>query len=97
MHKQDIYQHDPNIVSRKIANEVILVPIRSNVAEMAEIFTLNETGAAIWEKVDGLKTLAEIQQAVMQEFDVDVDELEQDMSQLITGLLEVGALIKVRG
>ena len=40
---------DPNIVSRKIAGEVILVPIRKNVGDLESIYTLNEVAARIWE------------------------------------------------
>ena len=44
-----IYKKHGDIVSRKIMDEVILVPILKNVANMQSIFTLNETGAKIWE------------------------------------------------
>jgi hypothetical protein len=34
------YQKDPNIVSRKIADEFILVPIKQNVGDLESIYTL---------------------------------------------------------
>jgi hypothetical protein len=55
-----IYKHDPNIVARMIGGEMILVPIRKNVGDMENIYTLNETAARIWELVDGQHSLEEI-------------------------------------
>ena len=54
----DTYQQDPSIVSREIAGEVILVPIRNNVGDLESIYTLNETAARIWALLDGDHTLA---------------------------------------
>jgi len=90
-----IYKKDPNIVCREIAGEMILVPIRSNVSDMANIYTLNETAAVIWQQIDGQHTLAEINQVITESFDVTQDEAEQDLFDLITNLTEVGALVKV--
>ena len=50
-----VFCHDPNIVDRNIAGEVILVPIRNNVGDLESIYTLNETAARIWELLDGVR------------------------------------------
>ena len=89
-----IYEHDPNIVSRLIAGEMILVPIRKDVGDMESIYTLNETGARVWELLDGRRSLAEIHQQLVREFDIDPFQAEQDLKELIDGLVEIGALVK---
>ncbi len=38
---------DPNMVFRQIGDEVILVPIRRNVADLESIYTLNPVAARI--------------------------------------------------
>jgi hypothetical protein len=91
-----IYKHDPNIVCREIAGEMILVPIRSNVSDMASIYTLNETAAVIWQHLDGQSTLDEIKEVVIDQFDVPPDEAEQDLFELVENLAGVGALVRVR-
>ena len=90
-----IYRHDPNIVSRRIAGEMILVPIRNNVADMDYIFTLNETAARVWELTDGKHSLAEIHQNLVTEFEVDTGEAQQDLLDLTENLLEINAIIVV--
>lgn len=92
---QTIYQHDPNIVSRLIGDEMILVPIRQNVGDMDNIYTLNETAARIWELMDGKRDLAEIHQQLLQEFEIDAQQAESDLLELVTGLLEQGAILQV--
>ena len=54
------YQKDQAVVSRKIADEVILVPIRKNVGDLESIYNLDEVGARIWELIDGKKKIKEI-------------------------------------
>jgi len=89
------YKKDPNIVSRKIANEFILVPIRHNVGDLESIYTLNEVAARIWELIDGKRTVGEIRDKLLQEFEVTPQEAEKDLSGYIGELKSIGA-IKMR-
>jgi hypothetical protein len=86
------YEKDPNVVSREIAGERILVPIKKQAADMAAIFVLNETGARIWELVDGQRTLADIGDILGQEYDVQPDAVRSDIVDLTGQLLELGML-----
>jgi hypothetical protein len=45
---QVIYTKSPDIVFRRIADEVILVPIRRNTADLEKIYTLNASASFIW-------------------------------------------------
>jgi len=92
-----VYKHDPNIVSRNIAGEVILVPIRSNLADMNYIFNLNETAARFWELTDGTRSLAQVHQLILAEFNVEAAQLEADLLELVEGLIEANALVSVSG
>ena len=56
---KEIYRQDDSFVSRRIEGEVILVPIRQNVADLESIYTLSEVGAYVWEQIDGRRTTAE--------------------------------------
>jgi hypothetical protein len=91
-----VYMHDPSIVSRSIAGEMILVPIRKNVGDLESIYTLNETGARIWELIDGQRTLAEIHQHISQEFEIDPMVARDDLVELVESLLEQGALVETQ-
>jgi len=92
---QTIFKHSPSIVSRSIAGEMILVPIRKNVGDLESIYTLNETGARIWELIDGQRSSADIHKQVEAEYEIDPVDAEQDLLELLENLLEEGALEKV--
>jgi len=52
-----VVSHSPEIVTKKTGNEYVLVPLASNIADMNRLFTLNESGAFIWELIDGKKNV----------------------------------------
>ena len=82
-----IYARDDNLVFRRIGDEVILVPIRSGTANLEAIFTINETGATIWELLDGERTLSEIRDALTNEYEVTAEAAQADLVEFI-GMLE---------
>jgi len=89
---QQIYRKDPNIVSREIVGETILVPIRQNVGDMESIYTLNETAALAWSLLDGDLTLEQIKDLIVEEYDIDDQDAANDLLELIAQLDEIGAV-----
>ena len=78
----------PGIVPRKTGNEYVLVPVSNNIADMDRVYTLNETAAFIWERLDGKTDLAGILSAMQNEFDIDAHTAEHDLLLLITEMKE---------
>ena len=95
IHLDYCYQKDPDMVSREIAGEVILVPIRRNVGDLESVYTLNETAALAWTLFDGSHTVNQIQDQIVTEYDVDTNEAERDLIELIQQLEEIGAIARV--
>jgi len=89
-----IYQKDPSIVARLIADEMILVPIRQSVGDLESIYLLNETALAAWNLFDGTLPLADIRRRITEEFDVDELTAGQDLLELVADLQRVGAVVK---
>ncbi len=82
-----------SIVFRKIAHESILVPIKCRAGEAEQIYTLNEVGARIWELVDGERTVEQIRDIIVEEYEVSAREAEKDLIELLAQLEQIGALI----
>jgi hypothetical protein len=91
----EIYRQDDSFVSRRIEDEVILVPIRQNVADLESIYTLNEVAAHIWEQMDGQKTTGQIATSTVEEFNVTAEEVQRDLQELVQQLTTMGAITKV--
>jgi methyltransferase-like protein len=80
---KSVPSRSPSIVTRKTGNEYVLVPVTNNIADMTSVYTLNETGAFIWELIDGKKSVEEIIEAVIDKYDVDREKATKDVFSLI--------------
>jgi len=89
------YQKNPDIVSRKIADEYILVPIRQNVGDLESIYTLNEVATRIWELIDGKRKIKEIKDKIIEEFEVTPEEAEKDLTELLQKLEKIEGIKEI--
>ena len=83
---KSILSHSPSIVTRKTGNEYVLVPITNNIADMNSVYTLNETGAFIWEHIDGKRNVEEIIIALTTEYEIDNTTAESDLFSFIENM-----------
>jgi hypothetical protein len=83
---KSILSQSASIVTRKTGNEYVLVPITNNIADMNSVYTLNETGAFIWEQIDGKRSIGEIITAVTAEYDIDFRNAETDVFSFVENM-----------
>ena len=91
-----IYQKSPDMVARKVVDEVILVPVRSRADDVNSIYALNELAARTWELIDGTRRVADIRDQLVAEFDVSQGDAERDLLVLLEQLDEIGGVLEVR-
>jgi hypothetical protein len=89
------YRRDDSLVTREIAGGVILVPIRRHVGDLDSIYNLNKTAARAWELIDGQRTVAEIRDRIVAQFEVGPEEAQQDLLALLEQLEAIGAVERV--
>jgi len=70
--------HSPSVVYRKINGEYLLIPLTGNIADMDSLYRLTETGAFIWELIDGERDISDIAAKIVEEFDVEPEIAEKD-------------------
>ena len=88
-----IYRKKDDIVTRQIAGETLLVPIRSQVADMQNIFALtHSTAEYIWQQLDGKQNLRHIHQGILDNFQVENQQALSDLQEFISRLLEAGII-----
>lgn len=75
------------VVLTKVENESILFDSTGGT-----VHVLNSTGAAIWELLDGKKTLEEITKKIAEEFEADPAEVRPDVDAFIVELKGKGLL-----
>jgi hypothetical protein len=82
------------VVAREIEGEIVIVPIAAGIGEAEdELYTLNETGQAIWQKLDGRRTLKEVAASLTSEFTSPLSELETDVLGFVSELTQRGILV----
>ncbi|NOY68086.1 MAG: PqqD family protein [Deltaproteobacteria bacterium] len=84
-----------DIVSRDIAGETFLVPIRGDLADMQKIFTLDTVAAFIWDSIDGKRALSDILDSVTGKFDVTRESAAADLEAFYGELLENGLILEL--
>jgi hypothetical protein len=80
---KSVLSHSPSVVTRKTGNEYVLVPIANNIADMNSVYTLNETGAFIWELIDGIRDIETIIGEIKTEYDIDEATAKEDVMEFI--------------
>lgn len=65
-------------VAREVGDEMIIVPLTGNVAQMNVLFTLNETAKFIWQHLEEVNSVEELVQKMMQEFEIEKEMAEKD-------------------
>jgi hypothetical protein len=78
----------PDVVSRRLGDEVVLVHLRTN-----RIFSLSPTGARFWELLSDGRTRAETERQLAEEYDVSRKEVSAEIDSLVT-LLEAEGLVR---
>jgi len=83
---KSVFSHSPDIVTRKTGSEYVLVPVANNIADMNSVYTLNETGAFIWELINGSRNVEEIINSLVEEYNIDSETAKADIFEFAENL-----------
>ena len=86
------YFRNEQFVSRRIADEFLLIPVANQLKGDNWLFVLNEVGGRIWELIDRDRSVQQIGQLLLEEFDTSPEQLEEDLLRLLDQLQELGAI-----
>lgn len=75
-----------DLVTRRIAGETIIVPVRAHAAELDSIYNLNELGSVIWGLIDGRNRVDKIMEAVCGVYAVGPEEAARDLVEFLASL-----------
>lgn len=70
--------------ARKVGEELVLVPLKNNIAQMTEMFTLNPVAAFIWENINDQTTEVDLVRKIVEEFDIDIQTAKEDLMQFVS-------------
>jgi hypothetical protein len=84
------YERTRAVVTREIAGETMLVPVRGNLADMQKVFALDETARFIWDLLETPSSIVEMAETVTREFKVAGDEAGRDVKEFVEELRTAG-------
>jgi hypothetical protein len=92
MEESVVLKKNPDIVSRTIEDETILMPIYKTSDEINCIYTLNDVGARVWELIDGKKSIGKIKKILSGEFASTEKELDRELAKFLKDLKGIKAI-----
>ena len=92
MVKEKVFKKNPDIVTRTIEDETILMPIYKTSDDINCIYTLNKSAAFIWEAIDGKRSMEKIKKMVSEKFESTEKEIDKEIKNLLKDLKEIKAI-----
>ena len=87
-------KRNPDFVSRAVAEQMVLVPVTRQAADLESVFTLNEVGAFIWQALEEPVTEQDLARAVAEEYEVDEEQALADVEEFLVQLEEIDAVTR---
>ena len=85
-----------NFVERKLGDETVLVPINQIGVDVQSIYTLNDTAAAVWKKLETVHAEEELIAAIESQYRADNGVIRQDVKNLLEEFIK-GSFVNVVG
>ena len=95
MEPERIFAREPDLVTRTIAGETVIIPVSGRVCDLDSIYTLDAVGSRIWSLLDGSTPAGAIVEAICEEYEVEPDRAAEDLREFIGSLLEAGLIRSV--
>ena len=73
------FARSSNVVSRVIAGETLIVPVRRGVADLASLFSFNAVASTIWAALDKPCTADELVSAIAEAYEVSPEKAREDI------------------
>ena len=90
------YVRSDSVVSRVIAGETLVVPVRKGVGDLASIYSLNQVASSIWQAIARPCSKDEIVELIEQEFEGERQQVDQDVCAFLVEMHSAG-LIRTTG
>jgi hypothetical protein len=85
------YQRTPQgTVARRIGAEIVLVPIRQNIANLDSLYTLNPSAADLWDHLDTPQTSEALAAMLTVSYDVDPAQASADVAAFLAEMTSLG-------
>jgi len=71
----------PDVIAQRMGDQVVIVHMRTN-----RIYDLNPTAARLWDLLGAGHTLAEAQEEILREYDVEAHQLATEIEEAVANM-----------
>ena len=86
-----------SVVERTVRDSLILVPLGGATPRIDSLYTLNEMASRVWRQATQGVPEDQVVASIVSEYDVDEDVARRDCGELLTKMVDIGALTVVEG
>jgi hypothetical protein len=86
------YIRSQSVVSRRIAGETLIVPVRGKVGDLASIYSFNGSGTLLWESLTSPQSFPDLVEVIEREYAVEREQVESDIKQFLNDTISVGLI-----
>jgi hypothetical protein len=90
--RQQCFVRSRTVVSRVVAGETLIVPVRGKVGDLASIYSFNGTGSLIWQLLESPRPISDLIDAVEREYEVAREQAQPDVMTFVNEMLSAGLL-----
>jgi hypothetical protein len=92
----ELYVRSDSVVSRVIAGETLIIPVRRGVGDLASIYALNEVASAIWDALAQPRSKEQIVRALAEEFDGATEQIASDLDSFLAEMQPANLITSLR-
>ena len=90
MQDTDKYVRSGDVVTRVIGGELLIVPVRGKVGDLASIYSLNGIGATIWEALANPVSVKDLTGMIASQYEVTSDQAHSDLELFLAEMTTAG-------
>ena len=83
------FSRSESVAHRRVVDEVMLLPIRTDASEKQAVYSLNPTAAMIWEMIDGEAGFDDLVAGVVSAYEVSEELAREDVRVLLDDLVSI--------
>ena len=84
----------PEFVIRQVADRYVIVPVGTAAETLCGMITINDTGKFLWDLLETEQTYETLAEALVKEYEIDMDLALKDVKTFLKPILPTGAIIE---
>ena len=86
----ELYVRSRAVVTRCVAGETLVLPVRGDIGDLACFYSLNGTGTAIWEALEKPKSFKDLCDVIDGGYEIGKEKAEEDIALFVRDICSLG-------